>query len=182
MVCNFVTTDDMVHNSFRESRNFSAAFECTLYPFQSNILVLTVSAKGNNTVRIKIICALDRSVYKAIKHGYTIKINCLVSVRAEMSNRNIKLWNSSITNVLQIQFFHSCVLASLARYLNFCVLLSVLTSDFLFLCFPWIKISFLIDCNVLECGAWGLMLKVDKWETCAEGRCGCPQTHSWRTE
>jgi len=40
---------------------------------------------------------LDRSVYKVIKYGYRIKINCLESLEAEMLNRNIKLWNSSIT-------------------------------------------------------------------------------------
>jgi hypothetical protein len=50
-------------------------------------------------------CALDRSVYKIVKHGFRIKINCPVSVGAEMSNVNIKLWNWSISNIVPIRFF-----------------------------------------------------------------------------
>jgi len=72
--------------------------------------------------------------------GYMIKINCLVSVGAEMSYRNIKLWNSSVTRVVLIKF---CSLLCYSKFGPLCKFLFstlVLISDFLFLFLP-----FLID-------------------------------------
>jgi hypothetical protein len=43
-------------------------------------------------------------VYRVFKHGYRIKINCMVFFGAKMSNSNNKLWNSSIIKVVPIKF------------------------------------------------------------------------------
>jgi len=69
--------------------------------------------------------------------------------------------------------------ANLEHYENFCVLLWVLTNVSLFHCLHWILKSFLIYCNVPECGARGLMSKVGKSENSTDGRYGLTQTHSW---
>jgi len=42
-------------------------------------------------------------------------------------------------------------------------------------------INFFIHCNVSECEARGLTLKVGKSENSADGRYSLTQTHSWRT-
>ena len=65
-------------------------------------------------------------------------MNWLVSFGAESSKLNKKLWNSLTIIILYYyqcalkNFVHSCATESLTRYVNFCVLLSVLISDFLF--------------------------------------------------
>jgi len=48
--------------------------------------------------------ALARSIDKGIKHGHRIEMNSLVLSGVEMSNRNIRLWNSTISNVVSIIF------------------------------------------------------------------------------
>jgi hypothetical protein len=55
----------------------------------SLLLLQAVMETVQSVVTIK--CALDRTVYTVITHYYRIKINCLLSVGVEMSNRNIKL-------------------------------------------------------------------------------------------
>ena len=73
-------------------------------PFSSIcIFALTASAKGTVQSVATVKCALDRSVYRGIKHSHRIKINPFVSLGAEMLNRNIRLWNSSITKVVPIK-------------------------------------------------------------------------------
>jgi len=57
-------------------------------------------------------------------------------------------------------FVHSCATASLVRYVKFCVIISVLTSDFLVHCFLWITLKFLIDFKVSECDARGSIPKL----------------------
>jgi hypothetical protein len=89
----------MAHISFRESIElytniFSATFECTfvplIFPNSASLSVLQAlmeTVQSESTIKR----ALDRSVYKLIKHGYRVKINCPMSVGAEISDMNIKL-------------------------------------------------------------------------------------------
>jgi hypothetical protein len=89
--------------------------------------------------------------------------------------------NSPLPTVRSQNFLYSCEKANLKYYENDCVLLSVLTHVSLFHYLPWILKSFLIFCNVSDCGARGLMSKVGKAENSAEGRYGLTQKHGWRT-
>ena len=101
VACNFVTQTP--RSTFRadspmtSDRNFWAAIKCIslvhYFPNSASLLLLRKLIETVQSV-VTIKCALDRSAYKGITHGHSIKINCLVSVGAEMSNRNIKLWNS----------------------------------------------------------------------------------------
>ena len=84
-------------------RNFWAALKCTSvalwFPKSASLLLLQMLIETVQFV-VTIKCALDRSVYNVMKKDYRIKINCFVLFGAQMSKRNIKLWNSYKTIVL----------------------------------------------------------------------------------
>jgi len=91
--------------------------------------------------------SLDRSVYRGIKRPND-QNNVPCSAGAELLKRTLKLCNLSLTKIVPIKFVHSCVTASLSRYVNSCFLLSVLIFGTLFHFLP-----LFIDSKALECDA-----------------------------